>query len=477
MRGIGLQSNGKIIVGCYNFTVGFGTQYAKIHLLRLNTDSSIDSTFGNNGLVIFDSIGTPRDGLTSLAIQQDDKIVIVGNRFITTSNKGGIVARLNADGTIDCTFAIQGVYYQASAISAQSLSFIDVLVKLNGQIVFVAMIDFGKDLMTNLYIIATTLNCLSSNGFIDPSIAFGTPMIEEARPKSLTTDSAGNFYISCNNRNYDLDPFAGMVIKLQPNGSPDLSFGNNGYLYTNNLSYPKIYFNDIKYSSFSNSLYTAGYSFPQSYFLSPMICKINTNGLIDSSYGVNGVASFALSPGYHRFNSLCIPQNGNMIGVGNTDINFQPQDILLGSFDYSGNPDNTFGTAGMVQTPYGSPSHINSLASILQTDGKLLVTGNIDSATFYCARYFTGQSTNTNTIENNSVFSVAPNPTTTYFNLNVREENAALIITSTDGKVVLNKTLASTKNQIDIITFAKGIYFGRVNYKNGESKVFKVVKE
>ncbi len=93
-------------------------------------------------------------------------------------------------------------------------------------------------------------------------------------------------------------------------------------------------------------------------------------------------------------------------------------------------------------------------------------------------RPFLGTPLEINLHDNNlATIAVYPNPANTFFNLNVMEENAALIITSTDGKVALNKTLSNTKNQIDIINFAKGIYFGRVNYKNGESRVFKVVKE
>ena len=73
--------------------------------------------------------------------------------------------------------------------------------------------------------------------------------------------------------------------------------------------------------------------------------------------------------------------------------------------------------------------------------------------------------------------SIFPNPANTFFNLSVADENVVVTITSSEGKIVLNKILDNGKNKIDISNFVTGIYFGKVKYKDGSAKVFKVVKE
>ncbi len=90
---VGLQSNGKIIIAG-NFQNYNGTPIVRI--ARLNTNGTLDNTFNP---------GTSADGIIrSIAIQNDDKIIIVGsfNNFNGTGRNN--IARLNADGSLDATY-------------------------------------------------------------------------------------------------------------------------------------------------------------------------------------------------------------------------------------------------------------------------------------------------------------------------------------------------------------------------------------
>ncbi|MES2573368.1 MAG: T9SS type A sorting domain-containing protein [Bacteroidota bacterium] len=93
INSIAVQTDGKIIMA------GAFTNYAytpKNRIARLNSDGTIDTNF---------NIGTgANNGINSVAIQEDGKILILGG--FTSYNgiaKNGI-ARLNADGTLDITF-------------------------------------------------------------------------------------------------------------------------------------------------------------------------------------------------------------------------------------------------------------------------------------------------------------------------------------------------------------------------------------
>jgi uncharacterized delta-60 repeat protein len=89
-----LQSNGKIIA------VGFAdNQFA---LARYNTNGTLDTTFGSGGIVTT-SIGTTANA-NSIALQNNGQIIVAGN-----SDTGVIIVRYNTDGSIDTSFGANGI--------------------------------------------------------------------------------------------------------------------------------------------------------------------------------------------------------------------------------------------------------------------------------------------------------------------------------------------------------------------------------
>ena len=92
---IGIQSDGKIIIAG-TFTGYNGTTTNRI--ARLNTDGSLDATFTTN-------LGTGANGnVNRVAIQSDDKIVVVGAFTSINGVSSPGVARLNSDGTPEAAF-------------------------------------------------------------------------------------------------------------------------------------------------------------------------------------------------------------------------------------------------------------------------------------------------------------------------------------------------------------------------------------
>jgi uncharacterized delta-60 repeat protein len=98
IKNIEFQIDGKIIVGGLSSYNGISCK----GIARLNSDGTIDSSFNSNLNTTF---GNYNVELRDLAIQNNGKIIIVGNfyntiNFINNYN----IARLNSDGTIDSTF-------------------------------------------------------------------------------------------------------------------------------------------------------------------------------------------------------------------------------------------------------------------------------------------------------------------------------------------------------------------------------------
>ena len=102
------QSSGKILC--------FGHSYLTngVSLVRYNHNGNLDTTFGDNGFLANSvySIFPPNRAYTpqSIAIQSDNKIVIMGLQESDTFGNGFWVARLLENGAVDTSFNLTAIY-------------------------------------------------------------------------------------------------------------------------------------------------------------------------------------------------------------------------------------------------------------------------------------------------------------------------------------------------------------------------------
>lgn len=90
---IALLSDGKILAG--------GTKDGDFIIARLNSDGSLDTSFGTSGKITADLGGV--DAIHSLVVQSDGKIVAGGR-----AEGNFVVVRYNSDGTADTSFGTNG---------------------------------------------------------------------------------------------------------------------------------------------------------------------------------------------------------------------------------------------------------------------------------------------------------------------------------------------------------------------------------
>ncbi len=102
LNAIAIQNDGRILVGG-NF-VGFnGTD--RRNVARLNSDGSVDTSFNMTELT-FDFV----DGVKDVVVQPDGKVLVCG--FIMRLTNGGaykFIVRLNSDGSLDPAFSLDGL--------------------------------------------------------------------------------------------------------------------------------------------------------------------------------------------------------------------------------------------------------------------------------------------------------------------------------------------------------------------------------
>jgi uncharacterized delta-60 repeat protein len=102
---LALQSDGKfVLVG--SLTVGtFPASSTHFALMRLKADGSTDTSFGTGGTVT--TAFAVNAAAAGVALQRDGKIVAVGTTVLAV-NPNFVVARYNADGSIDTGFGSNG---------------------------------------------------------------------------------------------------------------------------------------------------------------------------------------------------------------------------------------------------------------------------------------------------------------------------------------------------------------------------------
>lgn len=99
-----IQPDGKILLAGQMAIAGADVQFA---VGRLLTDGSVDSTFATNGMATL-NISTGADLLSAVTLQPDGKIVGAG--YVSVTNNSSAVCRFNSDGTLDSTFNGTGVH-------------------------------------------------------------------------------------------------------------------------------------------------------------------------------------------------------------------------------------------------------------------------------------------------------------------------------------------------------------------------------
>jgi uncharacterized delta-60 repeat protein len=191
INAMALQADGKIVVAGYTTSFAGGNNFI---VARYNANGSLDTTFGNAGITVTDF--GQSDIATGMAIQADGKIVVAGTlRNGSSSNTLGL-ARYNPNGSLDLSFGNQGKVVTTAPNSGDELDAKDVLIA-NGQILVGGYGPGG-------FIVARYQNGVTgvTDGTLDP--AFGTGGIAQTyRPPAaygLTFLEGGSLALQANGK-------------------------------------------------------------------------------------------------------------------------------------------------------------------------------------------------------------------------------------------------------------------------------------
>jgi uncharacterized delta-60 repeat protein len=322
MYALGVQSDGKIVLaGQSTVYVGGGPTF-RFALIRLNPNGSEDVTFGSGVAgpgVVETSLGTGRYAAYSLMIQPDGKIVVAG------SGDQFIAVRYNPNGSLDNTFGTGGIVrtttYPGHTSRATSMA-----LQSNGKIVVA--------------------------GFDQPT-------------DSSTSDMA--------------------VVRYNANGSLDTRFDGDGIARVGFVGYSSDYANAVKIQS-NGKIVLAGYSNANG-TNDFAVARLNTNGSRDTTFGSNGILTTPLGSAEDIATGLGIQSDGKIV-VGGSSNNSYDDDFAVVRYNTNGSLDSSF---GIVTTAFGYDND-NANAMGIQTDGKIVLaggmeSGNVNFTDFALARY------------------------------------------------------------------------------------------
>ncbi|WDQ17494.1 ELWxxDGT repeat protein [Rhodopirellula sp. P2] len=195
-KSVAIDSSGKIIVGGTRGGFAGGVSDYDFALFRLDTDGTLDPTFGSGGIAFAD-FGF-FSSIESIKIQNDGRILAAGSNAFA-------VARFLTDGTLDNTFSNDG---KASGFASGIAR--DIALTPSGEIFLVGSAYGGTATRNDL-----TLVKLLSNGTLDTSFHSGSAVVhdlgsnDDDEPRAISIDAEGNLLIAGYSDRSDNGTFAG----------------------------------------------------------------------------------------------------------------------------------------------------------------------------------------------------------------------------------------------------------------------------
>jgi len=345
-----LQPDGKIVVaGQLNTDEG-----SKFALARYHPDGSLDNTFAENGILAI-SVGTTRYSVANaIAIQSDGKIVVGGS-----ADGDFALARFNHDGSLDAGFDEDGVVTTFGPISGGAY---DLAIQPDGKIVAVG---YGIVNGTSVFALArynpdgTLDSTFNGDGRAITHIGSGYP-----RGQSVALQADGKIVVA--GYAYSGSNCSLALARYNPDGSLDATFDGDGTLLTSvGAGY------DYGYSvaiQTDGKIVVGGES--GGYFA---VARYRPEGTLDTDFDGDGKVTVRVgSSSFAR--SLAIQDDGKIVVAGFTS-NGSNRDFAMVRLDPNGALDASFGNQGKLVTAFGSIDDDRAFGLALQSDGRLVAAG------------------------------------------------------------------------------------------------------
>ncbi len=334
-----VQPNGRIVVA------GGGAAASSFCVARLRTNGALDTTFGPGGKREI-SFGGDEESVFGAALQPDGKILLAGDVDFRVA-----VARLNPNGSLDTTFAGDGRKVFSWGAISRAMA---VLALPSGKIL---LAGFSGPEGGNFQVAR-----LHANGALDTTFGtggkapvdfggddFGVAMARQANGRILVAGRSTT---------------AGAVVaRLRTTGALDPDFGGDGRVTLGPSSASAVLVQPDR------KIVVAGNAGGSEVMT---VTRLNPNGSPDMTFDGDGTATIDFGSLGDVANDAVLQPDGRIVVAGYMQAVNSP--TAVARLNANGSPDTTFGVAGKVTVDFGSATFGNAVA--LQSNGRIVVAGH-----------------------------------------------------------------------------------------------------
>jgi uncharacterized delta-60 repeat protein len=349
---VAVQADGKLVVVG---TTYINNDYTNedFAVARYNLNGTLDKTFGVGGKVQTDFPGLAAVA-SSVVIQPDGKIVVAGGAFLLFTFAGDFkVVRFNPDGSLDTSFGEGGIV--TTTFPEGSYAF-DVALQPDGKIIAAGtvFVDFdpGESSDTDF-----ALARYNPDGTPDATFANGGQVTTdfvgfEDDAFSVLIQSDGKI-VAVGSANHPTTFYDFAAVRYLSNGAIDTTFGVAGKVRTD---FGDQNFDRARSAVLQpdGRIVAAGFAISQNGLVQNFaVARYNSNGVIDTSFSGDGKTQIDFGNCCQGATKVLVQSDGKIITVGGSNGESPEDDFLLARLTSTGSLDPTFGTGGKVRTSFG----------------------------------------------------------------------------------------------------------------------------
>lgn len=454
-----LQSDGKILVsGTTNSSIS-GKDF---FCIRYNTNGTLDTSFGTNGIATFDLQGGSDDVAYAMSLLSDGNIILAGFSD-DGSNKNAAIIRITTSGTLDTTFGTSGkVYTEFISGRADEIKVIKVHA-LTGNLIVGGTSSATSTNSQGVIARYTSNGVLDTNfnttGIVTLPNASGNGtyyhIIEDLAVKSNGKISAIG-WINQQGLSWSANHYG---CRLNSNGTLDTTFSTDGVIVTNGG------FNgdDKSFSLILNS--DDSFLFAGGGYLTDLQYDFFLGLYNSSGSTAQGKASFNFATlNKDIIYGSGLDSTGKIVLVGSSVASVSSSTFGLARVNSDYTVDTSFGTSGKVTTTFGTNTTNEAFDTAIQSDDKIIAVGYTGND-IAIARYH-ATTLSANDFESSSI-TMYPNPVKNEVTIDLSNKldflGKEFQIFDINSRIIFEGKINEILNTIDVSSLQKGMYFIKID--------------
>ncbi len=298
---VAIQSDGKIVAAGSADVTALDGWFA---LARYDTDGTRDASFGVDGKVTT-NFTTSDDRASDVAIQTDDKIVVVGS----TGPGRFAIARYDTSGSLDPTFGGDGVV--TTNVTSGYDSATSVAIDTDGNIV-VAGYGGGGAFVVVRYATDGTLDpTFGGDGAVTTNLTSGFDIAN-----ALAIDADGKIVVA-GEAGFCCELTGGFgLVRYNTDGTLDSTFDGDGKVITD-ITPDDDTAGDVAIQA-NGKIVAVGAQAGDGLSARFAVVRYRSDGSLDPRFGADGVVSTRFSAGFDAARAVAIQSDGSIVAAGST---------------------------------------------------------------------------------------------------------------------------------------------------------------